>query len=498
MPRKSNGDQEEIATTLARIRAHRQELVRRRIVEDGGIDLLASHVLGYEIRPFHAEMLAFQQKARETCLQLAPRGFGKSTLLTITRTIFELVRDPDVRVLIVSNTQNQAENFLREIKLQLQYNAQLKAYFGDFYSQKKWDSRAIWVAPRKRLAKEASVTAVGLGGPVISGHYDVIIADDLVDEESARTEGQRARLDEWFHKSLLPCLEPSGRLYVVGTRYHYLDLYGKLIANTYIDKHQIIRAIERDGSTPWPEKFPLVWLEGRRRKMGTALFNAQYQNDASEMKGSIFREEWIQFYQEKVFFPIADMFVGCDPAATREEALIRGGKIETDYWAIVVGGRERDFEGNQVGPVYVTHVWRGRVTKQEYVNKLMEIHTLIPSAQILVESTGAQEYLIQDLRRHMSVKGITRTKDKVSRAYWLQSHFENGQIHLPSRKLVREREWPFYEALVNELLLFPQGEHDDLFDALETMVEGAMGLHPGGQFSFGMFGQNPRRLASDY
>jgi len=28
---------------------------------------------------------------------------------------------------------------------------------------------------------------------------------------------------------------------------------------------------------------------------------------------------------------------------------------------------------------------------------------------------------------------------------------------------------------MDELVLFPQGEHDDLFDGLQTMVEGAMG-----------------------
>ncbi|GJM43726.1 MAG: hypothetical protein DHS20C21_05680 [Gemmatimonadota bacterium] len=30
------------------------------------------------------------------------------------------------------------------------------------------------------------------------------------------------------------------------------------------------------------------------------------------------------------------------------------------------------------------------------------------------------------------------------------------------------------QALTDELILFPQAEHDDLFDALQTIVEGAM------------------------
>ena len=31
-----------------------------------------------------------------------------------------------------------------------------------------------------------------------------------------------------------------------------------------------------------------------------------------------------------------------------------------------------------------------------------------------------------------------------------------------------------WQALTDELILFPQAEHDDLFDALQTMVEGAL------------------------
>ena len=36
------------------------------------------------------------------------------------------------------------------------------------------------------------------------------------------------------------------------------------------------------------------------------------------------------------------------------------------------------------------------------------------------------------------------------------------------------------QALIDELLLFPQAEHDDLFDGLQTMIEGAMGLRSWG------------------
>ncbi len=315
----------EMREAVLRLRALRQESVRREILKGRRIDLLASHVLGYDVRPIHNDLIDFQEAAPDTCLQLAPRGYGKSTILTIARAVYEILRNPNVRILIAANTQLQAEVFLREIKAHFERNEKLREYFGNFVSEDKWDTREIVVAPRTSTAKESTVTCVGVGGPVASRHYDLIIADDLVDEENARTETQRERVKTWWYQTLLPCCEPDGRIFVIGTRYHHLDLYGHLIRNEYAEKHQIVPAIAADGTTPWPEKFSLEWLEERKRQAGSIIFNAQYQNDTSLMKGHIFRDEWFRFYDVEPNWSEMHHFIGCDPAATKREALISAG-----------------------------------------------------------------------------------------------------------------------------------------------------------------------------
>jgi hypothetical protein len=216
-------DPRALAGSIEQVRALRREILRREILQQRRIDLLATDVLGYELRPFHAAMLAFQEAAADIALQLAPRGYGKSTVLTIARAVYEVLRNPNIRILIASNTQHQAEVFLREIKFHLALNEKVIDAFGRFQDEGKWDAREILVKPRRSSAKEATVTCVGVGGPVASRHYDLILADDLVDEENARTEGQREKVRTWYYKTLLPCLEPDGRLFIVGTRYHYLD-----------------------------------------------------------------------------------------------------------------------------------------------------------------------------------------------------------------------------------------------------------------------------------
>jgi hypothetical protein len=44
---------------------------------------------------------------------------------------------------------------------------------------------------------------------------------------------------------------------------------------------------------------------------------------------------------------------------------------------------------------------------------------------------------------------------------------------MPAKHLASD--WSLFQALMDELVLFPQSEHDDLFDGLQTMVEGATG-----------------------
>jgi predicted phage terminase large subunit-like protein len=465
---------EEVLGTLAGVRALRREILRREILENGRIDLLATALLDYQLLPFHRTMLDFQSAATDSCLQLAPRGFGKSTILTITRAVYEILRNPNIRILIASNTQLQAEIFLREIKFHLALNERLIDVFGRFQDETKWDAREIMVKPRTSSAKEATVTSVGVGGPVASRHYDLILADDLVDEENARTEGQREKVRTWYYKTLSPCLEPHGRLLITGTRYHYLDLYGWLIKNELAQRHQIIRAIADDGSTPWPEKFSLEWLEERRRQMGSALFNSQYQNDTELMKGNIFREEWFRFYERPPDPERCDYWIGCDPAATRADVIGAGRKASSDYWTIVVVARERAEEGdNGYGrEIYVIDIWRARCTKQEYIDELRARNDLYRPLDVLIEAVAAQEYLAQDAEKYMPVERVKRTKDKISRAYWLQAFFENGQILFPARQLQSDED--VWQALADELVLFPQAEHDDLFDALQTAVEGSL------------------------
>ncbi len=102
----------------------------------------------------------------------------------------------------------------------------------------------------------------------------------------------------------------------------------------------------------------------------------------------------------------------------------------------------------------------------------MEVWYIYKPARVVIETLTAQEYLAQDAEKHMPVRRVERTKDKIARAHWLQAFFENKQILFPVKNLTAD--FRIWQTLMDELLLFPQADHDDLFDGLQTMVDGAM------------------------
>jgi predicted phage terminase large subunit-like protein len=414
--------------------------LRRRCSED----LLAMmRLLGNEVAPVHERMAA--AVACERSLTLAPRGFGKSTLLSVARSVFEIACNPDVRILLASNTQGQAEAFAREIRCHLERNHIFRAVYGDLTGP-KWTDREFIVGARRRIAKEPTLFATGVGGAVISRHFDIIICDDIVDEENARSETQRERLRVWFFKTLLPCLEPDGRLCIVGTRYHYRDLYGLLIETSFAPSLTIIRAIDAQGRSAWPEKFSVERLERIRREAGTVIFNAQYQNDTEAMKGAVFREEWLRYYDSPP--PALKVFQGVDLAIAQTDG--------SDFFAIVTIGVDA------FGAIFVIDCYQARLSFRRQTEAILERFRRFDPLRIAIESNAYQAAQADSLRE-MGLSRVTKihtAKDKLSRAWKLSALFEDGRVHLARHM----------NELTEQLLAFPQAEHDDLFDALDFAV----------------------------
>jgi len=434
------------------------EWIRRQVLQNNRLDILAIAVLGYQVEPFHLAMLQFQFQHPQS-LQLVFRGAGKTTLCTITKTIHYLLKNPNLRILLASKTAGNAEAFLKEVKGHFESNDKLAALFGRYYDPNlvsKWDNREIEVLPRTRVSKEASVTCVGVDGTIVSKHYDVIISDDLVDEDNARTQYMREKTKTWFYQTLDPCLEPPdstvehrGEHHILGTRYHWADLYGHLLENEYKAQSQIIPALNENEESPWPEKYPPEWLAKKKANAGMIIFNAQYQCDTEAMKGEIFKYDDCQQHNDIDYPSGLRVFMGVDLAV--------GENTKNDQFAIVVIGLDA------ADHIWVLDHYAGfdRFSLQQ--SRFKEMYRLHDPVLAGLEVVAYQKVLHQVLKEqdvNLRIYPIHTDKDKITRAWKLSPVFEEKRMHF--RKGMN--------TLIDQLVLFPNHPHDDLFDALDHAV----------------------------
>lgn len=423
------------------------------------------------LQPLHASII-HNVSDNQASMDLAPRGHGKSTIGDVDFCITKVLRNPDVRIMIGSKTQTQASAFLKEIRTHFEQNVNLIRIFGDWKKSRDnvWNDKEFTVNRRTVIKKEATVSALGASGAVVSKHFDIIIGDDLVGFENARTEAQRKVLKEWFYSSLYPTLEPDGEIHILGTRYSPMDLYEDLIKskNYKVNVQQAITVKDGQEYSLWESKFSLEKLRSIREEAGLIIFNMQYQNNTELAKGKIFKYKYFKHFEEydidydlnRVRVKVLDsqgvpywipvrIYMGADLAISEDET------SNNDYFVLTVIGVDSNKN------VYVLDYLKERLTFNAQLNAILDYgKNKFPMVErIGVETVQYQKSLAQEIRRLslLPVVNIQTSKDKVTRAMRRSALFENGKVWFRIGM----------DDLEECLLLFPEVDHDDLFDGLD-------------------------------
>lgn len=423
------------------------------------------------LQPLHASII-HNVSDNQASMDLAPRGHGKSTIGDVDFCITKVLRNPDIRIMIGSKTQTQASAFLKEIRTHFEQNVNLIRIFGDWKKSRDnvWNDKEFTVNRRTVIKKEATVSALGASGAVVSKHFDIIIGDDLVGFENARTEAQRKVLKEWFYSSLYPTLEPDGEIHILGTRYSPMDLYEDLIKskNYKVNVQQAITVKDGQEYSLWESKFSLEKLRSIREEAGLIIFNMQYQNNTELAKGKIFKYKYFKHFEEydidydlnRVMVKVLDsqgvpywipvrIYMGADLAISEDET------SNNDYFVLTVIGVDKNKN------VYVLDYLKERLTFNAQLNAMLDYgKNKFPMVErIGVETVQYQKSLAQEIRRLslLPVVNIQTSKDKVTRAMRRSALFENGKVWFRIGM----------DDLEECLLLFPEVDHDDLFDGLD-------------------------------
>ena len=172
-----------------------------------------------------------------------------------------------------------------------------------------------------------------------------------------------------------------------------------------------------------------AWLEGD--------WNARQE-------GALFKREWFQPFTAPP--PFQRIVMSLDTA-------FKTG-AENDYSVATVWGVTKT-------GYYLLDLWRSKVeffALKAIVVQLAEKWT--PHA-VLVEDKASGQSLIQELKRdtRLPVLSVKVDQDKMARAYAITPICEAGRVFVPERA-------PWLNDLLDELMMFPAGPHDDQVDSL--------------------------------
>lgn len=261
----------------------------------------------YDLDPQpHAKMLAPLERALGDCqfksggkkllLLGFPRGTYKSTLAAIGTTCEVLTHNPNARCLIDSYRHGVSKRRLKAARRNMELNrdgspknkAWADRYGTDWAPQFKeltWSDEEIIVTKRTDTAIiESSITTMGIDRSEVGGHYDYIVADDLVNDRNCRTPEQRDMVHQHI-LDLLPILDPNGVLVVIFTTWDPDDAYARIMKEVAKRKKagedpmwevHVQGAYYEDGSLFFPRVLTHEHLADLKRAMGSHKFSAQY------------------------------------------------------------------------------------------------------------------------------------------------------------------------------------------------------------------------------
>lgn len=421
-----------------------------------------------------------------------PRDHGKSEIFSIAYPLRRICEDPNIRILIVQKTATEAEKTLGVIKAELQSNARLKKYYaghwrrtvehGDISNatgavdregrkESAWSQRRIYVK-RSRRGKDPTVEAVGVGGAITGGHFDIIILDDVEDDENTRTEERLRSLVQWFNGTVMQLREPHTKMIVVGTvKTLGQDIYNSIMKNPVwstvvrsailtpaLDEIEYEPVMAGDGrvigvtvktanvKTLWPSRWPIEALLLEMLSSVRSIWIREKLNDLRAMAGKVFRREWFKYFEE---MPVQfEEIVQAWDTAFEENN-------EADYSVCVTLGMFG-------GKAHVVDVFRERLEFPALQTAMIEQYKRWTPRVVVVEDRASGKSAIQVLQKEsrLPITGIQPGgRDKAARARAVTPYYESGRV-------MHRTGTAWLDVFENELALFPEGEHDDQVDAV--------------------------------
>jgi hypothetical protein len=443
-------------------------------------------IQGREPSWLHPSMKYEKGQASRILLNIPP-NHAKSMTITVDYVTWMLCQNPNFRILIVSQTQRLAADFLYAIKQRLTHpmyedlQAAYAAGVGFNTKSASWQATRVTFGDelRESSEKDPNIEAVGIGGQIYGKRADMIIVDDAVTLSNANDFERQIK---WLNQDVRSRLNPTGKLIIVGTRVSAIDLYrelrnedrypGGIVPWTYLAMPALLQT--DDDPTKWETLWPYtdVPFDGQTeedkhpetglypRWNGQNLWNERQQMDTST---------WALVYQQQ---DISDDAI-FDPVSVRGsiDGMRKSGPLtpghpghpkSTNGFVTVCG-----LDPAMVGDTAVVCYAIDRTTYKRYIVDTIKITRPTPAqirqiifdwtvtyapSEWIVEKNAFQAFLTQDegIRQYLANRGVRLREHHTGNNKWDSGfgvasmstlfgtkqedgkHHRDNLIHLPS------------------------------------------------------------------
>lgn len=404
--------------------------------------------LGKHIKLLASKLEAVERGEIKRLIITMPPRHCKSLLASQYFASWYLGKHPDHQIIAASYGDDLARDFGRKVRNTLAepeykqiFNTELAE---DSSSQGKFNTSAGGV-----------YVATGIGGAITGrGAHLAIIDDPIKGRQDADSEQIRKKVWEWYTSVLRTRLMPNGAIIVIGTRWHKEDLIGKLLKDN-VEGWEILHlpAINENNEPLWPEMFSLEELEKTKRAIGAREWNCLYQGTPSDPENQIFHSEMFRYYEELPIDGEMTVVMTVDPAFTQNKT--------SDDSCIMICGKHKD-------KTYVLEYYNAKVLPNELITEILRLYKKWKPHYVGIESFAAQNVIGFYLQEKAQQEGINFTWQEIKQTGDKMAKVKRLEPYLREGKILFKRH---HTALETQLIEFPQGDHDDIIDALQMSYE---------------------------
>jgi predicted phage terminase large subunit-like protein len=303
-------------------------------------------------------------------------------------------------------------------------------------------------------------------GEILS-HNCLIIDDPTKGRAEADSEAYQENSWEWWTETARTRLAPHAPVIVVQTRWHQLDLAGRLIEQDHNWRNINIPAQCEDDNDPLGREIGeyLISARGRtpeewqqiQREVGDRAWSALYQGRPAPAEGGMFKRSWWQYDETPVCYRKSD------------------GTMHAQGMDVVIQSWDMTFKNTDGTDFVVGQVWgragatahlldqvRARMDFPQTCVAVEELSRKWPQATLkLIEDKANGPAVISQLRK--TVPGMVPVNpegNKQARANAVTPYVEAGNVCLPLPARA-----PWINGYLEEHAAFPTGSHDDQVDA---------------------------------